>query len=174
MENNNFYEVQRFRQFWLWGLMLIVCLAVSLPFCWLLYEQLILGRQWGDRPLGPTVLYIITPVFILLGPVISYMFYQMRLETRVGEAGLLINFFPLTKRIIAYDEIKTCQACTYRPVREYGGWGIRYGWKKGIAYNVSGNQGVQLELVHGKRLLIGSQRPNELAQAINVRLSQGL
>ncbi len=31
----------------------------------------------------------------------------------------------------------------YRPIREYGGWGIRYGWN-GRAYSTSGNEGVQL------------------------------
>jgi hypothetical protein len=33
-------------------------------------------------------------------------------------------------------------------------------------YNVSSNQGVQLELANGQRILIGSQRAEELAQAI--------
>jgi hypothetical protein len=35
-----------------------------------------------------------------------------------------------------------------------------------MAYNVSGNRGVQLELVSGKRILIGSQQAEELAAAI--------
>jgi hypothetical protein len=50
-------------------------------------------------------------------------------------------------------------------MREYGGWGVKYGWA-GKAYNISGNRGVQLKLSNGKGLLIGSQRPEELAQAI--------
>jgi hypothetical protein len=37
---------------------------------------------------------------------------------------------------------------------------------KGWAYNVRGNRGVQLELANGKRILIGSQRAEELAGAI--------
>ncbi len=50
-------------------------------------------------------------------------------------------------------------------LREYGGWGVKYG-RAGKAYNVSGNRSVQLKLSSGKGLLIGSQRPEELAQAI--------
>jgi TATA-box binding protein (TBP) (component of TFIID and TFIIIB) len=49
---------------------------------------------------------------------------------------------------------------------EYGGWGIKYG-RKGKAYNVSGNRGVQLVFKDGKQLLIGSQRAEELAEAIS-------
>jgi hypothetical protein len=64
-------------------------------------------------------------------------------------------------------EIVSWDARTYRPILEYGGWGIRYSpFGKGWAYNISGNQGVQLELMNGKRILIGSQRAEELARTI--------
>ena len=54
-----------------------------------------------------------------------------------------------------------------QPILEYGGWGIRYSpFGKGWAYNVRGNQGVQLELANGQRILVGSQRADELARAI--------
>lgn len=55
---------------------------------------------------------------------------------------------------------------TYRPISEYGGWGIRFG-RSGRAFNMSGNRGVQLVLKSGRRVLIGSQRPEELAAAIH-------
>jgi hypothetical protein len=42
----------------------------------------------------------------------------------------------------------------------------------GLAYNVSGNRGVQLELVNGKSILIGSQRAGELALAIQEGLKR--
>jgi len=58
---------------------------------------------------------------------------------------------------------------TYSPISDYGGWGIRYG-SIGKAYNVSGNRGVQLELLNGERILIGSQKPEELAAAIDLAL----
>jgi len=53
---------------------------------------------------------------------------------------------------------------TYSPILDYGRWGIRYGWR-GKAYNVSGNRGVIFVLPGGETLLIGSQRPEELASA---------
>jgi hypothetical protein len=66
------------------------------------------------------------------------------------------------------------EARTYRPILEYGGWGIRYSpFAKGWAYNVSGNQGVQLELASGKRILIGPQRAEELARAVGEAKGQG-
>ena len=91
--------------------------------------------------------------------------YVLRLSVRLDAEGLHIRFFPLVNRHIPLDQITRWEARTYRPILEYGGWGIRCGWK-GMAYNVSGNQGVQLELANGKRILIGSQRAEELAKAI--------
>ena len=54
----------------------------------------------------------------------------------------------------------------YSAVKEYGGWGIK-GWsQQKVAYNVSGNEGVELTLRDGRRVMLGSQRAPELAQAI--------
>jgi TATA-box binding protein (TBP) (component of TFIID and TFIIIB) len=50
----------------------------------------------------------------------------------------------------------------YAPLSEYGGWGLRYSVNHGKAYNVSGNQGVQLFFTNGKKLLIGTQKPEEI------------
>ncbi|MES2389410.1 MAG: hypothetical protein V4543_15515, partial [Bacteroidota bacterium] len=55
---------------------------------------------------------------------------------------------------------------TYSPMGEYGGWGIRYGINKGWLYNVSGNMGLQLELLDGKKVLIGTRKPDEIIAAL--------
>jgi hypothetical protein len=50
---------------------------------------------------------------------------------------------------------------------EYGGWGYRVGGKKsGIAFNVSGNMGVQIELKNGKKILLGTRKPKEAEEAL--------
>jgi hypothetical protein len=54
---------------------------------------------------------------------------------------------------------------SYNPLREFGGWGYRsWGGKKGNAWNISGNQGLQLQFKSGKELLIGTQQPEALVQ----------
>ncbi|MDI6783925.1 MAG: DUF6141 family protein, partial [bacterium] len=100
-----------------------------------------------------------------------YLFSILKLTTEVHEDGIYIRFEPFVRKKILFSEMKQYTARTYRPIREYGGWGIRYGWK-GTAYNVSGNRGVQLELNNGKRILIGSQRPEELVRAIKAGMKQ--
>jgi hypothetical protein len=99
--------------------------------------------------------------------------YKTNLTTEVRNDGLYIRFFPfhLSFHRIAPEDIKEFEARTYRPLRDYGGWGIRYG-REGKAYNVSGNRGVQLVLSDGKQLLIGSQRPDELTEALSLALGK--
>jgi hypothetical protein len=98
---------------------------------------------------------------------ISHLIFFTRLVTQVNAHGLFIRFIPFhfwTKEIDLKD-VKHIEAKQYRPILEYGGWGIRMGWKK-KAYNVYGNKGVELLLKNDKKLLIGSQRAEELAKAI--------
>jgi len=87
----------------------------------------------------------------------------------VRDDGVYIRFHPIHRafRGFLWQEIESLEARTYRPIREYGGWGIRFG-AGGKAYNVSGNRGLQLTFRGGrtKHVLIGSQRAEELAMAV--------
>ena len=157
-----FREVQRFRQIWLW--LLLLCVAgVSI---YALVEQLVLGKPFGNNPASDTMLVVIVVIFGFGFPL---FFYSMNLRTEVRGDGLYYRFFPFhcSIRRIPLDDLKTYQVRTYSAIREYGGWGIRHGLN-GKAYNVRGNRGVQLELVNGEQVLIGSQRPDELSEALSI------
>ena len=73
--------------------------------------------------------------------------------------------FHFKKHLIKLDEIEKIEALQYKPLGDYGGWGIRYGFK-GKAYNVSGNKRVKVHLKNKKNILFGSQKHNELAQTL--------
>jgi hypothetical protein len=98
----------------------------------------------------------------------TILFWLIRLETYVDSNALYVRFFPfqLAFRKFAASDLAEYYSREYNPILEYGGWGIRYG-RAGKAYNASGNKGVQLVLNNGKRLLIGSQKPDELVKAID-------
>ncbi len=106
---------------------------------------------------------------LLLGA-LAWLFVRMELRVTVTDAALEIHFAPFVRRVLAWNEIASSRARTYRPIREFGGWGIRFGRGGARAYNVSGNRGVELTLRDGKRILIGSQRADDLAAAIDARL----
>lgn len=165
----NFYETQIFRQKWLMFLMIIVNTVVLTVFLYSIVQQVILGKPWGNSPVSNTVLIAIGCVSVFSCLAISYLIWTTKLTTEVNDTGVHIRFYPFLQRHVHFDSITDCQEKRYNPILEYGGWGLRFGLKSN-AYNVSGNKGVFLEFKKGKSLLIGSQRADELAHAIQARL----
>ena len=158
-----FHEEQQFRQPWLW----LVLGAVAAMFWYLFFLQIILPHPRG-APHSLTIYILI--LWLVCGIGMPLFFYQLRLITEVRADGIYVRFFPMhfSFKRIGFEEIKHFEARTYRPIAEYGGWGIRYGLH-GKAYNVSGNRGLQLELTTGKKLLLGTQRPEEFLAALQNR-----
>lgn len=103
--------------------------------------------------------------------IVSLLFGAMALTTRVTDAGIRVNGLLFINRLISFDEIESGAARKYNPLIEYGGWGYRIG-PSGKAYNARGDEGVQLTLRDGGRILIGSGRAQELADAISTRLKR--
>ncbi len=156
-----FREVQRFRQFWLWALVVFLT-GVS----WVAFiQQILLNIPFGTRP-APDI--VLVGMWVLFGVVFPITAFSAGLITEVRENGIYIRYIPFHRqfRTMPFDAIQTYEARMYRPFREYGGWGIRYG-SGGKAYNVSGNRGVQLVLLSGRRILIGSQNPDALINAMD-------
>ncbi len=159
--NSLFHEVQPLRMWWVW-LVLLIPLVLG---WWFFIEQIGFGIPVGTNPASDTVVVIIWLAFGIAPPV---YFYYVKLVTDVRTDGVYLHFFPLWSRAVPLTDIVSYEARQYRPLREYGGWGIRFSPHKKRAYNVSGNRGVELKLTDGTQLLIGSQRPEELASAISV------
>jgi len=162
-----FREVQRFRQAWVWALLISIATIELATFGYGIIQQIILGKPFGNNPTSDAVLIIIAIPAILIGVGLLLLFGIIKLETDVRQDGLYVRFFPLhlSYKRIPLEDVERMEACTYRPILEYGGWGIRFR-RGGKAYNISGNRGVRLDFSNGRRLLIGSQKSEELAAAI--------
>jgi len=158
-------EVQYFRQWWLW----ILIIAVVALAWWAFIAQIIKGNPFGSKPAPDVMVWVIA---MLVGMALPLLFLMLKMITEVRKDRIRIRYFPLYTRIVGVGEIKTYGAVKYRPIRDYGGWGIKWAGSRGMAYNVSGNEGVQLELTNGKKLLIGSQKAEELAAAIKQALGR--
>jgi hypothetical protein len=160
-----FYETQSLRSLWFAVLVYPGTATMIALFGFAMHRQLGRGIPFGQNPMPDSLLWILGPFMILLGVFLLTLFHLMRLETSVRRDGLHIRYVPIVDRLIGYDTIEDIRACVYRPIRDYGGWGIRRG-KRGRAYNVRGNRGVELRFTDGSTLMIGSQRADELASAI--------
>jgi len=107
-------------------------------------------------------------IIILL---VILLFINLKLKTRVDEKGVFYQFAPfhLTLILIPWNEITSSYIRKYNAIFEYGGWGMKFNFfkKKGKSYTTSGNIGLQLELKNGRKILIGTQKENELQRVLN-------
>lgn len=61
-------------------------------------------------------------------------------------------------------DIKIAQVTDFNPVRDFGGWGIRYGSKCGWGF-ILGSRGIKLVTARGRRITVSMRHP-EIALAI--------
>ncbi|MCG3167510.1 MAG: hypothetical protein POELPBGB_03302 [Bacteroidia bacterium] len=155
-----FTETQRFNQWWLW----LIVIAVTGLYVYVLYQQLYLGEAFGNNPASNEML----PVFSAVPLLLIVFFVVLRLDTKIDADGVYYRFFPfqINYKLIKWNEIDKAYVRQYKPIIEYGGWGIR-GWGKDKARNVSGNMGLQLTFKNGDKLLIGTQKAEEAGNALN-------
>jgi hypothetical protein len=89
-----------------------------------------------------------------------------RQKTTVSAEGVTVRIGMLYTARIPIAEIARAEAVSYRPIRDYGGWGIR-GTRARRALTTRGDRGVLLIRTNGSTLLIGSQQPRELLAALS-------
>ncbi len=155
-----FSEVQSIRQvWWIWPVVLFIAGLTWYAF----FQQILLGKPYGRNPASDTVIWI---RWLLLGIGLPWLLYSIKLTVQVKSDQIYIRYFPFFSRSIYFNELVRYEVSQYRPFWEYLGWGIRWAPGRGWAYTLGGNQGVQLELSNGQRLLVGSQQPETLVQMI--------
>jgi len=162
MENKIlFTESQKFKQWWLW----IILLSINLLLIYGFYIQIIKGQPFGDRPMSNNGQIIGAIISVL----VTILFYNFKLQTIIKEDGIYYRFFTIhiAYRKLTWDKLKFSFIRKYSPIFEYGGWGLRFGiMGKGQAINVSGNQGLQLVLTNNSKILIGTNKPEELNEIL--------
>lgn len=151
-----FQERQVFIRHW-WPLLLVPVVSVA-TLVWL-----VPAKHAPPAPSDVVAGWIIAA----MGALAVLLLLTLRLETRLDAAGVHYRLFPLQWRwqVCPWAEIAQAYVRPYDPLGEYGGWGLK-GPRRNRAYNISGDQGLQLVLRDGTRLLLGTQRPAEIAQAL--------
>ena len=128
-------------------------------------KALLNEAQFPGKP-GSIALLILTVTTLIF----TILFAKSRLETTIRKDGVYVRFFPFHLKFKYYDwnTILKSYVRQYAPLSEYGGWGLRFGiFGKGTAFNVSGDKGLQLEFKNHRKLLIGTGKPEELADTLS-------
>ena len=131
-------EVQRMRQKWLW----LLLISINIFFLYNIISSLNFE--------------IIDFLSILILLSVTYFFYTIKLMYSISENSIIINFAPFYEKNIQINDIVEVSIIKYRPLKDYGGWGIRI--KNNItAYTIGGNTGILILLKNKEQILIGSK-----------------
>jgi len=132
-----------------------------------LYNYLNFGTPLGDEgeemPMG-----IFIGIMILMSLTFGFLLFmvlRLQLKVTVSESGIYFEMPPFKKpTTLKPEEIESAFVRKYYPIRQYGGWG----WRgiKDKAYNVSGRWGIQIVLKNKKRILLGIQKHEDAARAL--------
>lgn len=150
-----FTEKQKFTQWWLWVLLLGIGMIPTIG----IYKQLIIGEEFGSKPMSNLGLI----VFLFFIYLLIAFFYFIKLETKITSDEITMKFFPLASKKVKWEEVSEVNIVNYGFV---GGWGIRLWTKYGTVYNTKGKIGLAIELKNGSKFLIGTQKETELKNVI--------
>ena len=151
---------------WPWPGILIVLAgvatlsAVLVPFGYGMWQQLVQGKPWGDKPMSDAAFAVVGPLSMLLSLLpIGVYFSRLRVEVRTD--GLRVELWPfLVKRVVSARDVREANLGECGAV----GWGARRLGSREY-YRMAGPRVVRLVLAHGE-VSIGSAHPHRLLEAV--------
>ncbi|MFZ1704010.1 MAG: hypothetical protein WAT79_06665 [Saprospiraceae bacterium] len=96
------------------------------------------------------------------------VFKILRLDTFYSSKGIHYRFFPFHRKEknIPWDEIKQVEIIKYKPILDFGGYGIRYNFKS-KAYIMQGNKALMIHFNEAKKpLLLGIKDSDSIHDAL--------
>lgn len=156
-----FIEEQKFTQSWLFIGLAIGLIVVTMPIIkdWAHISQGSFGEMLNDFG-GILIILLVFTLFIFF-----------KLKTRIDEKGVYYQYLPFhfSYRFLPWNSISKCYVRNYDAIFEYGGWGLKFSFRKskGKSFTVKGDVGLQLELMDGKKILIGTQKKEEIQRTID-------
>lgn len=154
-----FHEEQAFRQ---WHVRLVLAMPPA-GLIFVTIRQMVWHHSFGTPPLTNGGLIFLTVLSLL----VYARLITVRLVTDLRPAEIAVGLRGLwRRRRIALTQIRAAKPVEYDAIRDFGGYGVRSG-RRGEAYIARGNRGVELELLDGHKILIGSQDPARLAKEIS-------
>jgi hypothetical protein len=149
-----FKEEQRAKQVWVFVLVYLIAIGI-----WGSFVTSIMG--WVDLEPGPAAILL-----LVFGIGLPAFLHMARLTVELHPDHVLVIWHPLRTVRLYYRDMAEVRSVTFRPIRDWGGWGVRWVPGKGMAYTMSLSGGVEIKLKSGKLVVVGSQKAEQLEQAI--------
>lgn len=155
-EDSIYYDEQRLSKIWF-----TISIFIGAVILFFLFKDIVDGIESAWAFLSVAV------VFLLYAAFDAFLFLYMKLCINVDYEYIHIRLFPFTSKKIPVAEIFLTEATVFRPIKDYGGYGIRVIFsKKESAYFLTGNTGVRVYYAISNPVVIGASDPKKLINAI--------
>ena len=114
--------------------------------------------------------FIVTSIiFLFVLSVVVIINSVSSLRIKINNDFIYVSYYPYKRKWekIEVSGILSYKIRKFRPYREFSGYGVRDSQRKGKAYIISGNKGLQLYLKDGKKILIGTQKIQAISYAMD-------
>lgn len=162
-----FREDQRFRQAFLWVPLIFGSAFVSGTTVWMIMRQVVQDNPFGEQAMSNGAMLALGAFVLGVNFAILLFFVVAKMQLEVNDRGLFLRFFPFHSktRQISLDDVESISAVEYRALLEYGGYGIRRS-RRATLYGVRGIEGVRIDYSNGCHVMLGTQHPDALFQAL--------
>ena len=127
-----------------------------------------MGLLYGSAWLRELVAGVAIGTLVLLW--LAAVVLRMTTEVTPTEVRVWFGWVPIYRREIPIAGIRRVEPTKFRPIADYGFWGVRANRDGQRALITRGDKGARIELVDGSTVLIGSQHSEEQAMAIQAAM----
>src|SRR5687767_16009671 len=93
-----FREVQSFREWRLWFLLVLAAFAPVPLFVWGMVRQFVQDRPWGEPPMSDLSLALVGTGMIAFSLASTWLLWRLDLTTEVRADGLHVRLFPFPRK----------------------------------------------------------------------------
>ncbi|WP_027726299.1 DUF6141 family protein [Tuberibacillus calidus] len=158
-----FHESQRLKQWWVWVLIILLAMCFWYGFI----KQVFFNEPFGSKPAPDGMLIV---AFIIFGLLFPLFIASLNIKLIVNQDGLFLRYFPMHRHYIkfSFNDIIDYSETNHRPIRQFGGWGIRFNIKGEKAYTIHGKKAIKIKMKSGQTIVIGTKNPKGLIKALNI------
>jgi hypothetical protein len=104
---------------------------------------------------------------LLIAAAVGIFLYYIKLTVTINPNGIAYQYPPFHNKpnLLPWEKIKSIELMKINPLREFGGWGLRYG-RLGAAYTTKGHYILHIEKTEGQAINLTIAQPEEFINAI--------
>lgn len=156
--SNTFIEVQRFRQWYVIILLVILCLLCI----WIFYSGFLVSFLTE----GKTEIEVLIFTGLIMGLIL--FLWSIRLKIILQDKGITIHYFPFYREFHTWEEFESVTVAEYPFVHK----GVRWSDELGIVYSLQGHKGVHIRFKNGEMCYVSSLNPDVLLREIEKKVSE--